>query len=301
MSRSGPTTKDSSTVALGLAQVRIGTSSANIGTTTEVLSSTNSIGALASTKFMSNVDYWKLESGFPLLEDLSIPLRESTSLECAFKELIPFNLALARGVDPLDAIDSSSTFIDSVTASGTITGVITTDNVGGVVSDTWTVLFDGAGNVDIYGVNTGALSPGSFAISGIIAPQNGTDDYFSLPAGFFSGTWIADETYTFSTTEFTAAAGAYNNVHTGDIGLGAMSAPAFMRMEAVYTFPNQTYEMVIIFPRANITSSVEVDFQTEDNVNVPLTIESKASGSDVTGGNVAWDTMPLGIIKFQAV
>lgn len=299
MSRKGPTTKDTSTVALGLAQVRIGTSAANIALTAEVLTATNSLGALANTKFIGNVDYWKLESGFPLLEDLSIPLRESAALECAFKELIPFNLALARGIDPLAAISSTYTFVDSVTVGGGTAGDITVDDLGGVVSDRMTVVFTDATNYKVYGENEGYI--GTSIISALFEPQNGGQDYFSIPANFFDASWLGDETFAFNTTAYVAAAGGYADVHTGTVGLGAMVAPAYMRMEAVYTYPSGSYEMVIIFPRANITSSVEMDFQAEDNVNIPLTIEAKNATSDVTGGNVAWDSHGLGIIRFNAV
>lgn len=299
MARSGPVAKDTSTVALGLAQVRIGTSAANIATTTEVLTSTNSLGALANTKFIGSVDYWKLESGFPLLEDLSIPLRESAALECAFKEVIPFNLALARGIDPLSAISSTYTFLDSVTVAGGTSGDITVDDLGGVVTDRMTVIFTDATNYKVYGENEGYI--GTSAISALFEPQNGGQDYFSIPIDFFDASWLAEESFSFSTTEYVAAAGAYADVHSGIIGLGAMTAPAYMRMEAVYTYPSGAYEMVIVFPRANITSSVEMDFQTEDNVNIPLTIEAKNSSSDATGGNAVWDSMGLGVIHFQAV
>lgn len=100
MARSGPVTKDTSTVALGLAQIRIGASAANIAEQHQVLAAGDSIGAMASTKFNSTMEIWKLESGFPLLEDYQIPIRESASLECAFREMTPYNLALARGYDP---------------------------------------------------------------------------------------------------------------------------------------------------------------------------------------------------------
>ena len=63
-------------------------------------SASDSIGALANTKFTGNTDWFKLESGFPLLEDYAIAIRESAALECAFKELTPFNMALAYGLDP---------------------------------------------------------------------------------------------------------------------------------------------------------------------------------------------------------
>lgn len=100
MARSGPVTKDTSTVALGLAQIRIGESAANVGTPIPVLTSTDSIGALADTKFTSTIEVWKLESGFPLMEDHQIPIREVAMLECSFKEITPYNVALSRGVDP---------------------------------------------------------------------------------------------------------------------------------------------------------------------------------------------------------
>lgn len=102
MARAGPVTKDTSTVALGLAQIRIGESAANIGEQHPQLAAGDSIGAMANTKFTSTMEIWKLESGFPLLEDYQIPIRESAMLECAFKEITPYNIALARGYDPTD-------------------------------------------------------------------------------------------------------------------------------------------------------------------------------------------------------
>lgn len=298
MGRSGPVTKDTSTVALGLAQVRIGTSAANIATITEVLTSANSIGALANTKFTGPIDYWKLESGFPLLEDLAIPLRESATLECAFKEIIPFNIALARGIDPLSAISSTITFIASDTVGGGTSGVITVDDAGGVETEQFTIVFTDATNYKLYGADAGYI--GTSLISVLYEPDNGGNPYVSIPANFFDASWLADETYNFNTTAAVAAAGGYDNVHVGNIGLGAMLAPAYMRMEAVYTYPNGNYKMVIIYPRANITSSIELDFQPEDNINVPLTIEAKNSTSDVNGGHAVWDSHGLGIISFLA-
>ena len=100
MARKGPVTTDTSTVALGLAQIRILESAGNIAEIQPQGSASDSIGALASTKFMGNSDWFKLESGFPLLEDYSVPIRAAASLECAFKEITPYNMALAYGLDP---------------------------------------------------------------------------------------------------------------------------------------------------------------------------------------------------------
>lgn len=194
MPRAGPVTKDTSTVALGLAQIRVGVSATYIGDIHPQLTSTDSIGALANTKFTGNVDYWRLESGFPLLEDLVIPLRETAMMECAVKEITPFNLALAKGID--------------------------------------------------------------------------------------------------------AAAGGYTEAHSGEVALGTMTTPAFVRMEAQYTYPNGTNYLDIIFPRAQVISTIELDFQSEDNVNSPLTFESKRADSEVSGGSAVWDDMPLGWIKW---
>ena len=196
MARYGPTTKDTTTVALGLAQVRLGASSGNINSDSPVLTSTSSIGALASTKFTSTVEVWKLESGFPLIEDTSIPLREKAALECAFKEITPMNLAFARGID---------------------------------------------------------------------------------------------------------ATSGYTLAHSGEVPLGTISAPSFLRMEAFYTYPDKTNEMVIIFPRAQVVPNTELDLRQEDAAASPLTIEAKSADDSVSGGSSVWNSKPLGRILFRPI
>jgi len=195
MPRTGPTTKDTTTVPLGLAQIRIGASAALIGQIRPILASTDSIGALANTKLTLNQEFYKLESGYPLLEDALFPLRESAMLECSFKELTPANMALAKGLDP-------------------------------------------------------------------------------------------------SSSDYSAA-------HSGSIPLGSLSTPEYVRMEAVYTFPDGTNSMTIIFPRAQVASAPEVDFQQEEVAAVPISIEGKRADSEMSGGHVAWDAMPLGRIYWD--
>ena len=190
MARTGPVTKDTTTVALGLAQIRIGNSAAYIGQRRAILPATASIGALANTKFTGNVEFFKLESGFPLIEDASFPLREAAMLECAFKEVTPANVALSRGLDPAN----------------------------------------------------------------------------------------------------------FATVHSGEIPLGTISTPSYIRMEAIYTYPDGTNTMKIIFPRAQVTSSTEIDFATEDVAAVPIVIEAKSADGSISGGNAAWNSMPLGMI-----
>lgn len=193
MARYGPVTTDTSTIALGLAQIRVGSSSSNITKPGAELSASDSIGSLANTKFTGNTDWYKLEGGFPLIEEFTTPIREAAMLECAFREITPENLAIAMGTD---------------TSSGSYT------------------------------------------------------------------------------------------VHSGEVVLGGRSSPDYIRMEALYTYPNGTNTMTIIFPRAQVSANVEIDLQSEDAAAVPITFESKNASSDVSGGNAIWDDKPLGHIIF---
>lgn len=196
MSRNGPILTDTTAVALGLAQIRTGDSSGNITSTDAVLSSSDSIGALANTKFLGETDFFELEDGAnPMIKSFTTPIRERAALECAFKEQSPTNYALAYGIDPLT--------------------------------------------------------------------------------------------------------GNYSNAHSGEIMLGARSAPDYIRMEAEYVFPNGSDKMTIIFPRAQVTSNFEIDLQQEEATAVPIVFESQNASSDVSGGDAVWDNRPLGRIHFE--
>lgn len=186
--RTGPLTKDATTVALGLAQIRVGLSSTYIGQIQPILPASSSIGTLANTKYTGSVDFYKLESGFPMMEDATFPLRESAMLECAFREITPANMALARGLNPAD----------------------------------------------------------------------------------------------------------YSDAHYGTIPLGTLATPVYLRMEAVYTFPDGTNKLYVIFPRCQAVSSQELDFQGEEPAAIAISLEAKRADSQMTGGHVIWDGMPLG-------
>lgn len=195
MAITGPVTKDTTTPVIGLAQVRLGASAANIASTDPVLVAANSIGAVATTKFISAIDFFRLESGYPLMEDAAYPIREKASMEVAFKEITPANIAYARGIDV---------------------------------------------------------------------------------ASFGSG--------------------EYTNAHSGEINLGTVATPAFIRMESVYTYPDGSNKMQIIFPRAQVLSNVELDHSMEEPLSSPIMIEAKRADSNVTGGNAVWDSKPYGRI-----
>lgn len=188
--RYGPLTKDSTTVALGLAQIRIGASASNIHNYNPCLGPAHSMGAMANTKYTGNLEFYKLESGYPLLEDATFPLREAAMMECGFREITPKNMALAYGLNPAD----------------------------------------------------------------------------------------------------------YANVHDGDVPLGNISTPVFIRMEALYTFPDGSNTMTVVFPRAQAVASIEMEFAPEEPAAVALSFESKRADSGIAGGNAVWDSAPLGHI-----
>jgi hypothetical protein len=197
MARTGPVTRDTSTIALGLAQIRVAAYSSHITNQNPALTASDSLGAMANTKFNGSAEYFKLESGFPMLEDATYPLREMSSIECAFKEITPKNIAIARGLSP---------------------------------------------------------------------------------------------------TAFTQA-------HAGAVVLGTLATPVYLRVEAVYTFPDGSNRMVIIFPRAQATAAIEMEFAPEEPAAVAIVLEAKRADSEIVDetnpGNVAWDDKPLGVIRWD--
>jgi hypothetical protein len=67
-------------------------------------------------------------------------------------------------------------------------------------------------------------------------------------------------------------------------------------MEAVYTYPDGTNLMYIIFPRAQVVSVTEMEFATEEPAAVSIMIEAKRADSDISGGDSIWNDKPLGRI-----
>lgn len=188
----GPATKDTSSLALGLAQVRVLASAANIGSVNPVGVAGDSIGAITKSLFSAEMEVWRHMAGFPQIEDHNIPLSKKAVIEVDAEELSPANIALALGLDPAD----------------------------------------------------------------------------------------------------------YTDVHSGAIALGALTSAVYLRSELVYTFPDTDYTMVPVFPRAQVTGSVSLDFQAADDVKNPMAIESKRADSEVSGGSAVWDNAPLGYIWF---
>lgn len=195
ISQTGPLTRDPSYLALGMYQVRVAasatTTAALIARTDGCLSGEDSIGAVASTKIALEKEYFTHESGYPLLEDAQLPIRERALLEFSFEEINGRNMVLAAGKDPGDG--------------------------------------------------------------------------------------------------------------SGEIALGTLTSPEYMRVEAWYTYPGNDRRMIIVFPRGQIVSNLELENQKEEAANAPVTVRATRADSGITGGDAAWDDMPLGRIYWEAV
>ncbi len=298
ITRSGPVTRDGKTVALGLAKVMVGDSAGNISDPLLALNEiTESLGALNASSFTSNVEYWKLESGFPMLEDKTIPLRESVSLACEFKEVHPKNVAIARGIDPAGSIASSAHVLDVASALGELsqgTGDLVT-----VDADTptakLTLVFTGTEAFNVFKEgDEGVMDTGDFSAADVIIQDGATTILTIKKTALDSGGAFAISDVI---TIQLLAQGTYTDNQVGSIALGNISAPDYVRVEAKYMYPDNEHFMAIILPRVNITSSLELPFAMEDNSNVPITCEAKRADSGVAGiTDTTWDSMPLGRI-----
>lgn len=189
----GPVTKNTSSLALGLGQVRIGVSSTHIGKINPSLTESDSIGALTKSTFTAETEVWRHMTGFPQTEDHNIVISKKAMIEAEAEELSPYNVALAAGVDP-------------------------------------------------------------------------------------SG---------------------YTLDHSGEIPLGSLTDIPHLRAELEYVFPDNDFLFIPVFPRAQVSSNVSLDFQAQDSIKNPMTIEAKRADSTVDGGHSVWDDAPLGRLWFK--
>lgn len=101
------------------------------------------------------------------------------------------------------SLDATIEEIQKVSTSGTTSGSLAVDNNGGVVDDTWIAVFASATTGSIFGANTGHVHDFT-ELSSEMAPTNadgGGNEYFSIPGNYFTGSWLADDTYSFKTTK----------------------------------------------------------------------------------------------------
>jgi len=80
---------------------------------------------------------------------------------------------------------------------------------------------------------------------------------------------------------------------SGNILNDIVSQPVELRAEVVFTFPNKVNTMKIILPRNIITTEfISLNFQNEDAVNIPISINS------VHADNSSWVDDPYGKFIF---
>lgn len=297
MAVTGPRLINPDRLALGLSEVRVGPSAANIATTTPVLTSAHSLGALASASYSSAKEYYEHRSGFPRIKDAVIPTQEDQMVTCEMEEMTPRNLAILQGIDPAAAgsawVGESYNVVSS--AAGTYNLADDIDGGADAEADTYRVVFLTATTYSVYSDTRGKLTgdqAGEGDTTALSTFTDGATELLAIPSGFFSGVWAADDLFSFS-----MAKEGYDSVTAGEIKLGTISAPEYLRVESVYTFPNGTNTMTFIFPRAQARSDTsEIAFATDTNAAITITFESTPADSTVSGGHSVWDEMPLGRI-----
>jgi len=75
-----------------------------------------------------------------------------------------------------------------------------------------------------------------------------------------------------------------------------MVAPADIRVEGVYTFPNGVNTLTYILPRVQVSGDLDMSYAEEDEIAPMISLNSLYAGSRITAGHVVWDTMPSGIM-----
>ncbi len=100
--RIGAVTRYTQSVLLGVAKVFCGLSSTHIATATQVFTytSTNSVGALASTEFSFSEEFQEVDV-LGKRDRKIIPLRTQVSLSVQFQEITVRNLAISMGLNPV--------------------------------------------------------------------------------------------------------------------------------------------------------------------------------------------------------
>jgi len=296
----GAMIKNVGNIPIGEMQIRVGKSGPYIANAEAVLGIADSIGGAAGTKFTNAAEFKTIVSGYPEIEAGVLPLSESFGIECAFREFSAKNFALAKGFDPFSDVAAAIVAGIKKSTAGTTSGDLAVDNLGGVVNEEYTVVFTGSAAFKVYGKTLGLVHTAA-SLDAEAAPVDGdSHEYFAIPADFFTGTWAADDTFTFKTTAFESGSSAYADDYVGSIGLGAMAAPKFLRVEGYYEFPNKDRCIDIIIPRAQVTSSIDATF-ANDETNAPLAFGAKGASAEVAGGNAVWDAMPLGRIILRRI
>lgn len=291
----GPRLINPDRLALGLMEVRVGPSAANIATTTPVLTSAHSLGALSDATYSFSREYFEYYAQFPRIKSVVIPTQETQTITCSFDEVTPRNLAILQGIDPSAAGSAWVGSAYNIVSSATGTYNLADDIDGGAdaESDTYRVVFLTATTYSVYSDSRGKLTGdqlGEGDTTAISTFTDGATELVAIPANFFTGTWAADDLFS-----FVMAKEGYDSATAGEIKLGTITAPEYLRVEGHYVFANGTNTLTVIFPRAQARSDTgELAFAADTNTSTSITFEATPADSGVSGGNAVWDEAPLG-------
>lgn len=291
MSR-GPVTRYLKRRNVGFPQIRVAPSEPYIGVITPILTAANSVGALSSVKSTVTNNWYDFKSGFPKNLDGKIKTEVGWAIEFGIQEMTSGLLALANGLSPFVAVSAVIEADKSFTAAGTTTGSLSvpaSPNNLGVIAQTWVVVFSGAAAGTIFGLNIGKVHEFT-ALDAAMEPINpvNSQKYFTIPAGFFSGTWAVGESFTFSTAPASAGTTAYANPAVGAIGIGRYDDLPFLRIEADEQFPDGS-SIFYVMPRAQITGNFDRSFADAGEAPVTVSASALAADDSVEGGNAVWN------------
>ena len=308
MSANSPTVRDIDAIAMGKFDIRLDSTATYIAQVTAQLTKTaHSIGAIADQAIAGEKEFHQVMHDFPQKSAGTIALSEMFNIEVSPREITPFTLGLAQGLDPFGVTAAAYSEIKHDSAAGTYTEAKLTfpDNTG-TISDRFTFVFYDATHFYCISSRDGLVQDGSSdgEIGVLFAPDNavvGAVTYFSLATDFFAGTWAAGESLVIDATAYKAAGADLPNTvgAGGSIALGNISSPVFLRCEAHLDFPNGTDKMYIILPRIQIESPTSLSTSVSDEASTPMVISAKSADSSVSGGNAVWDSMPYGRIYFS--
>ena len=142
-----------------------------------------------------------------------------------------------------------------------------------------------------------ALTDISFTINKKFKKQVSVKDSIELLQDVF----VSSSTFVISVTFIEILQKTLSYALGGDGGsteLGSLllSDPTDLRVELEYLYPNKTNKLIVILPRAVVTSSMPVSFAEDDNLDVPMTLLAKRV-DNIVGGS-SWDAFPYGRIYF---
>lgn len=117
----------------------------------------------------------------------------------------------------LNDIQANYTIDNAITAGGTYDDIgnpILVDNQG-TIDDIWTITFTSATNFSCIASINNITGNGDVTANFVINNPNTVTPYFTIPSGFWTGTWATGDTLVFTTTSSSAGFWVFEDVPAG--------------------------------------------------------------------------------------